>query len=658
VPSSSTAAVKEYRRDIDGLRAIAVLAVVGFHAEVALFRGGFVGVDVFFVISGYLISGIILRALARDSFSFADFYRHRINRIFPALALVLAATLVFGSIVLFPPEFVALGKHVAGGAGFLSNIFLWNETGYFDSQNKLLLHLWSLGVEEQFYLLWPLVLFAAWKKKWSIAGIIAVIAVASFANNVWMVMRSDRSMAFYFPNTRLWELLAGALLAQFEISHPASKVSSWLSQICGFAGIAALIVSVLFIRADMAWPGWLAAIPVAGTVLIIGAGKGSIVNRFIGNRVLVGIGLISYPLYLWHWPLLVFGRLINEGQVPREARIVLVVIAFALAWATYEFVEKPIRFGARRKEAAKTLIPVMGVVACIGVFAYSGTMRPRLTRVYDSVIFDKTQAPRGAYFNRSRKGVIAPTLRGDSTNVVALLGDSHMVQYWPRFELLAQSHPMPRPEVMLLGYGGCPPLPGVNRKGLSWDGQPFNCALFHRLSLAKLQDRSTTTVVYSACWECYFKELPVYLDGTGSRLPIRKSGPAFESVFAGLTSEITRLVKLGKRVYIILPNPNSKLNNPSGMLPRRLPGLSPKAYVRSVSRASIDSLSGFVRRRLEKVARTSGARTIDPVAATCSLTACPTVTSENHPIYTDNHHFTPQFVRDRVLFLDTLFQSR
>jgi peptidoglycan/LPS O-acetylase OafA/YrhL len=200
----------KYRADIDGLRALAVLSVIGFHAFSFLNKGGFIGVDIFFVISGFLISTIIFDSLERDSFSFVEFYIRRIKRIFPALLLVLTASFIFGWFVLLPDEYKQLGQHIAGGAGFVSNFILWNESGYFDNAaiTKPLLHLWSLGIEEQFYICWPLLLAFVWKRKWSFVAVTAIIGIISFAVNIYTLNKNSIT-AFYLPTSRFWELMIG-----------------------------------------------------------------------------------------------------------------------------------------------------------------------------------------------------------------------------------------------------------------------------------------------------------------------------------------------------------------------------------------------------------------------------------------------------------------
>lgn len=290
----------KYRPDIDGLRAIAILSVVGFHAFPNWVKGGFIGVDIFFIISGYLISTIIYGSLERNSFSFVEFYIRRIKRIFPALILVLAACFIFGWFALLADEYKQLGKHIAGGAGFISNFSLWNESGYFDnlSETKPLLHLWSLGIEEQYYIVWPLLLWFAWKLRLNLLTITLLIATVSFILNIKGI-GNDPVAVFYSPQTRFWELLIGSLLAYLTLykhNHPSManhNLDVWFDKwiypaifsrapeansnarinfqsMCG----AALIATGIFIIAkEQAFPGWWALLPTIGAVLIIAAGK-------------------------------------------------------------------------------------------------------------------------------------------------------------------------------------------------------------------------------------------------------------------------------------------------------------------------------------------------------------------------------------------------
>ncbi|MEO8642213.1 acyltransferase family protein [Pseudomonas sp.] len=347
-----------YRPDIDGLRAFAILAVVIFHAFPTLLPGGFVGVDVFFVISGYLISSIIFKNLQNNTFSFYDFYRRRIRRIFPALLLVLAATFALGWITLLATEFQQLNKHIAAGLGFIQNIILFQESGYFDvsSELKPLTHLWSLGVEEQFYLVFPIIALLIWR--WSLNALIIVTSMllASLYFNI-IEVSTNTTAAFFLPQYRFWELLCGSIIAYIAITKKPVFLSLTMSHLASALGLSLLIASVVFINKNLQFPGYWAIPPVLGSMLIIAASPMAMINKHIfTNRFAVWIGLISYPLYLWHWPLLTFTRII-ESEVPSpQTRIVVVLASFGLAWLTYRFVEKPFRAKSNPRAVLNELI--------------------------------------------------------------------------------------------------------------------------------------------------------------------------------------------------------------------------------------------------------------------------------------------------------------
>jgi peptidoglycan/LPS O-acetylase OafA/YrhL len=246
----------KYRSDIDGLRAIAILSVIAFHAFPSWCQGGFVGVDIFFVISGYLISTIIFTSLEQtDSFSFKQFYARRIKRIFPALILVMATCYLLGWFTLLTDEYKQLGKHIAGGSGFVSNFILWNETGYFDKGATLkpLQHLWSLGIEEQFYIVWPLLLYFAWKFRFNLLVLALIIISASFWASVIKV-NHDAIGGFYSPATRFWELMIGSVLAYLMLYRP-NKNNIKLQSVKAFAGIILIVVAVFGLNKNIAFPG-------------------------------------------------------------------------------------------------------------------------------------------------------------------------------------------------------------------------------------------------------------------------------------------------------------------------------------------------------------------------------------------------------------------
>lgn len=373
-----------YRPDIDGLRAVAVLAVIGFHAFPQQVPGGFVGVDMFFVISGYLISTIILTAVNAGRFSFATFYARRIRRIFPALIAVLAACYAAGWWLLYAGPFEQLGKHIAGGAGFVANYVLWNEAGYFDADadTKPLLHLWSLGIEEQFYLAWPLMVFLAWQSRLNLVALTIATFLVSFYFNADGIRR-DLVGTFYSPWTRFWELTAGSALAaivtdqrtwvgaRFRLLYDGLRSRASLCDGLAIAGLALAIGAVVGLDRTRHYPGLWALIPVLGTFVLIVTGPEAWLNRtLLSHRVMVGIGLISYPLYLWHWSLLSFARLLTSETPPPAMRSAAIVIAFVLAWLTYTLIEKPIRFGPPRRWVVPALCVLMAVCCAAGYYTF------------------------------------------------------------------------------------------------------------------------------------------------------------------------------------------------------------------------------------------------------------------------------------------------
>ncbi|SJM90584.1 acyltransferase family protein [Crenothrix polyspora] len=478
-----------YRPDIDGLRAVAVLLVVGFHAFPEWLKGGFIGVDIFFVISGFLISRIILTDITRQHFSFRTFYTKRIKRIFPALIVVLSACFGVGWFILLPDEFKELGKHIAGGAGFVANLVLWSESGYFDNQAELkpLLHLWSLGIEEQFYFVWPVVLIIATKKRYNLLWLMLAFILASFVFNIRSV-HTDPISDFYSPFTRFWELMAGSLLAYLSVlpgqSHrPLSPTegrgdknnkrsyASLLKNTAAFIGGLCIAIAVFYLDKTKAFPGWWAILPVLGATLLIFAGTTAWFNKkLLAHPALVFIGLISFPLYLWHWPLLSFARIMVLGTPTLALRLSLVAASIFLAWLTYRIVEQPIRFGANTHHKTTGLCVLLTLLLAVGYSTQ--TANGFAFRMQDKVDYSEFFA--GLNYTHShhlvalehhecnfydiekstpRAEIDSRCYTPHSKNVVFLWGDSHMQHL--NYGL---THNLPT-DVSLLqaGASGCPP---------------------------------------------------------------------------------------------------------------------------------------------------------------------------------------------------------
>ncbi|MGY8683334.1 acyltransferase family protein [Bradyrhizobium sp. UFLA05-153] len=370
-----------YRPEIDGLRAVAVSAVVFFHAYPEYVPGGFIGVDVFFVISGYLISGIIFDEVAQGSFTVTQFYTRRVRRLFPALILVMSTVLLASWFILLPDSFVRLGAQVAASSVFAANFYFWFQSGYFspDTHTFPLLHLWSLGVEEQFYILWPLAvsLLAAPRRWWT-----AILLVGALSFGVSVLLDHHRDLDFYSPITRAWELMAGAILAWRERHAPLARVANPDAVVA--IGLALVVASSLLIDQKADYPSWRAALPVAGSMLVIAGGARSrLAALMLSNRATVLTGKISYPLYLWHWPVLVLSAAVKFLPLTLLERGLAVVASYALAWATFALIETPIRFGALSSKRIGLLAGGMLATAIAGFVVvqsdgFSGRFPPEL----------------------------------------------------------------------------------------------------------------------------------------------------------------------------------------------------------------------------------------------------------------------------------------
>lgn len=379
-----------YRKDIDGLRAFAVLAVVFYHAFPDYLPGGFIGVDVFFVISGFLITRNIFISLDQEKFSFLNFYSSRIVRIFPALIIVVSSCMLFGYFSLTGDELSQLLKHISAGAGFISNFILWSESGYFDNQSitKPLLHLWSLGIEEQFYIVLPLVLYFGHKERLNPMIFFVTLTFTSLYLNM-ILIKEDTVAAFYSPYTRFYELMFGSIIAYvtlykriFSIKHSVLKNKfiqynfreiyyKNIINLVAYLGSILLVCGAFELNNTYKYPGIWALIPVCGATLIILAGPNALINRiFLSNRIAVRIGLISYPLYLWHWPLLSFAHILNNGENTILIRITLVFLSFWLASITYNFIECPIRFAKNKQFMAVSLSIFMIMIGSVSFYLY------------------------------------------------------------------------------------------------------------------------------------------------------------------------------------------------------------------------------------------------------------------------------------------------
>ncbi len=357
-----------YRADIDGLRAIAILSVLIFHFFPKVLRRGFIGVDIFFVISGYLIGSILLNSLSQGKFSFKEFYQKRIIRLFPSLIVVLLLTLVMGFFLFFPVELKYLFKHISASAFFLNNFLLYSEVDYFDKSAdfKPLLHMWSLSIEEQFYIFIPLFMWGIYKKINWLKWILTTLTILSLFYCIYL-LKINASASFYFPHSRFFELSSGILVAIFEKDLMSIfKINSKKSQY-SWVGIGFLILSLLIVKKSVPFPGLGSLIPIVGTILLILTSKSSFNKKILSNKYLVHIGLLSYPLYLIHWPLIVFFK---EKFIDLDWSLnaLILVLTYIIAFLLFRYVETPIKkFGNKSKVATCLFVTMI----CLGILTYS-----------------------------------------------------------------------------------------------------------------------------------------------------------------------------------------------------------------------------------------------------------------------------------------------
>ena len=544
-----------YRPDIDGLRALAVLLVLIYHAFPKWAHGGFIGVDIFFVISGFLITSIILKGLSTNAFSFVWFYCKRIIRIFPALLLILASSIVLGWIFLFPSELQILGKHLISAVGFFSNFTYLSEAGYFDSRavEKPLLHLWSLAIEEQFYIIWPFILWIGYKCKLRIALLIVTLWAISFAINIDYAYHSP-VLDFYSPQSRFWELLTGAFIANLALSGGGAgriQLPGWasysLTQILSILGFAVLVVGVTVTYAHSRFPAWLALLPVIGATLLIAAGPRAWINQyFLASRPMVALGLISYPLYLWHWILLSYAQI--WGPVFIVQRLALVALSVMLAWLTYLLIERPLRNNdSVKKKALLLLLGMTLVLACALVFSKNGFEQRPLNQI-TQFEFSGEDGGNGGYqedgcglSDSSLNHFFASCLQDKREPAqFALIGDSHATSLWPG--LIRTSLPEHR-WLTINGPGG----PQNMRPYLSNARQNVSAkdSLYTDKAVEQLIANPNIKVV-------------LFTFSSNSLLPSMADASEYDQAeaYKGLDSVVTKLISNHKKVVLLVDNPH------------------------------------------------------------------------------------------------------
>ena len=581
--------IANYRPEIDGLRAIAVSTVIGFHFFPSWCRGGFVGVDVFFVISGFLITGILLRDRPSRGAALLSFYQHRIRRIFPALLVILILACLAGKFVLLPDEFAELRREALASCGFVANFLFARTDNYFDqaSSSKPLLHLWSLSIEEQFYLVWPAIV--VFGKNWRFKGWIFLVAMAASLALSVLLGVSHPIDAFFSPLTRAWELGLGGFLAWrtragasghglFALPGTARASGSLAFGVAGALGIVLVVGSAFLIEATSPYPGMLASLPTAGAFLIIAAGGGGPVGRLLGSRIGVALGRISYPLYLWHWPILVLATLVFGETMTVSLKISLIALAALLAQLTYALIELPIRRLMTLARAAWLFAALMLLVAVMyslagpkqandpvylrGVRSWTGGMNRQLLGWFSSDpacvaklnLEDESQHAGPALFCSISPGEAAPS--------VALIGDSTANSLYPG---LADLYARSGRRIFNAGNGTCAPFRGI---GGTFEYNQVCASVNEKMYRYILASKEITTVIWSvAPWDIRNIVIP----GTSRATSLDDRYIAIEPL---VRRDLDALLKAGKEVIFTFDTP-------------RL-GFDPRMCINDVARCSRD----------------------------------------------------------------------
>jgi peptidoglycan/LPS O-acetylase OafA/YrhL len=627
----------DYRKDIDGLRGYAVLAVIFYHALPSVFPGGFIGVDIFFVISGFLITKIIYRSLAASEFSFFDFYVKRIIRLIPALLIMLVTVATVGWLILLPDEYEQLGKHLLGGAAFIENFILYKEVSYFDvsSERKILLHLWSLGIEEQFYLIWPLIISLIFFKKISIWKVILIIFLGSLSYGIWRIKLSPEA-AFYLPQARIWEMMVGASLVSLEkikinIIHKWGAIMSFII----------IIFSIAYINKTFVYPGWAVFLPVMAAFLLIWTSSNAFgKNLFFSNRVIVFFGLISYPLYLYHWPALAFIRIL--GYDDALYRVITIMFCIPFSWLTYRYIEKNFRSHLNKISIAKFLGMGLVVTGCIGLTIWQNKgfpeRHPELSKISTALQWGY---PGNLEEFNFREGGFKQQ-KSNNSETVLFLGDSNVEQYYPRVDALIQAHPEGARSAVFSALG-CSPIPnvaGINRG---------HCQKQLSAALELVQDQiNIKTVVMTAFWPNYLSDVAkfYYIDN-GVKRPIAVGNFAYEMALDNLSEYIQKFKRENVEVILILNIPSGQKLDPKMLVERSVlpPNLSLKKEF-SMSESEINPTYAIIKKDLISIARKNNIQYIDPIDYLCFEGNCSAYYKSDIPIYRDPAHLSPVFMRE------------
>jgi peptidoglycan/LPS O-acetylase OafA/YrhL len=550
----------KYRADIDGLRAIAVLLVLLFHADLGV-PGGYIGVDVFFVISGYLMTALLLKEGGDGPPRLRDFYARRIRRIIPAASAMVIVVLAAGLVLLLPAEYIDLAKSALAQQLMLSNVYFWRNTGYFDGAAELkpLLHTWSLAVEEQFYLVYPLLLMCLRRFRRSRVGIaLGLLALMSFAASLYGTWNHP-SVTFYLLPTRAWELMIGGLIC---VIPPPRRVPAWLLHAAGSASLLAILVASMIYTENTPFPGVAALVPCIATAVLIYTNQGTLnwAGALLAWRPLVSVGLISYSLYLWHWPILAFARIrlnVGEEQLPLSVAARCLLATFALAYASWRWIESPFRRHTqgiaawRRPVVTAVACTLLVCAACLGITASGGVSarfpESRYPWLYDPYPHRKYEMTTDDVVRHGPMRFERDTVDADDSLQFLVWGDSHAMAVAPAFEALGAELSL---SGAVIAQSGTPPCFGVMQGRHGPEGNRAWCSAFESV----LARQPVKGVALVARWSYYMdpdtRTTVMSPNSTGT-----STEEAMTALTQGLKSTIRSLTSRGIKVVLLLEVP-------------------------------------------------------------------------------------------------------
>jgi len=638
-----------YRREVDGLRAFAVIPVVFFHAGFELFKGGFVGVDVFFVISGYLITSIILKELEKEEFLISNFYERRIRRIIPSLFFVMFASIPIAYLLLLPSDMKDFSQSLIAVSTFVSNILFWRESGYFDTAAELkpLLHTWSLAVEEQYYILFPLFLLIFWRiGKSFIILILGIVFILSLSASYWAA-NTLPTVGFYLLPTRGWEILIGAFAAFYLSTANRMEFSNIFNEFFGWLGLFLILFSIFFFSSSTPFPSYYALVPTLGTLMIIlCATKNTTIGKFLSNKLFVSFGLISYSLYLWHQPIFAFVRIYTFDLISLNVSLSLIVLSTIMAYFSYRYIETPFRKKntISRKNIFLFLFLGSFFFISIGVIGY---LKDGFSGTYSEI---NKAINDWEYPGNLKKTNISGFYKFNNNKPLDILffGDSHVQQLQPLSEKINSKGL----NSGFLSGGGCPPIPN-----LLDDLHPHCVKLFDKFYKILELEKNIKTIIVAGCFNCYFidqskadlqlgeKKYNYYYLIDNKKLFFR-TGKGQKEALLSLHDFIEKLSKRFKIIFIG-DNPSSQNFDPKTIIAYELRGDSiffKKRYPNFSNEKFDLPREQLVLDQKLRLSTENNSNYISLLKTVCPKDICNSRNNKDIPIYKDGDHMRPTYV--------------